>query len=383
MVILTDHKPLIAISKKALVNAPPHLQRLLLRMNNYNVSLTWIPGKEMIFADHLSRNIGPNQSNEPTCLGLDLKIEDIYLNASKDRCISLAKETENDETLITPKNMVLKGWPDKRDECPEILKPYWTYRDELSVLDGLVLKGTRIIIPNSYRDDVLDKVHEGHFGIERTKLRACDTVYWPQMNHDIETLIKSCDKCQEFSKRNNKDPDIPREIPLVPWSLLEMDLFSMDNSTFLLVVDVMSRFPVVRILSGESTNSVINALQGVYCNFGLPKRVLSDNGPCFRSRDFIEFHEKLGINVEKSSGYNHQSVGSAERMVQTIKQIMNKNAENAWLSMLIYRATAIPGINKSPSEILNGRNFRTNLPMIDFHQKTSETEIESLAKKTG
>ena len=85
------------------------------------------------------------------------------------------------------------------------------------------------------------------------------------------------------------------------------------------------------------------------------KRILSDNGPCFRSRDFIEFHEKLGINVEKSSVYNHQSAGSAERMVQTIKQIMNKNAENTWLAMLIFRATAIPGINKSPSEILNGR----------------------------
>ena len=81
----------------------------------------------------------------------------------------------------------------------------------------------------------------------------------------------------------------------------------MDDSTFLLVVDITSRFPVVRILSSESANSVINALKGVYCDFGLPKRVLSDNGPCFKSRNFIEFHEKLGINVEKSSVYNHQS----------------------------------------------------------------------------
>ena len=101
----------------------------------------------MIFANHLSRNIGPDLSNEPTCSGLDLKIQDIYLNASEDRCISLARETDQDETLTTLKNMVLKGWPEKRDECPEMLKPYWTYRDELSVLDGLVLKGTRIIIP--------------------------------------------------------------------------------------------------------------------------------------------------------------------------------------------------------------------------------------------
>ena len=60
---------------------------------------------------------------------------------------------------------------------------------------------------------------------------------------------------------------------------------------------------------------------------------------------------------------------------------MHKNADNAWLAMLIFRATDIPGINKSPSEILNGRKFRTNLPMIDVHQKSSEAEIESLTKK--
>ena len=112
VVILTDHKPLIALSKKALVNTPPRLQRLLLRMNNYNVSLQWILEKEMIFADHLSRNIGSKESNELTCTCLEMKIQDIYLNASEDRCISLAKETEKDETLIALKNMILEGWPE-------------------------------------------------------------------------------------------------------------------------------------------------------------------------------------------------------------------------------------------------------------------------------
>ena len=111
VVILTDHKPLIVISKKALVNAPPCLQRLLLRMNNYNVYLKWIPGKEMIFADHISRNIG---SNEPTCTGLELKIQDIYLNASEDRCISLAKETDKEQTLIALKKYDLEMMAGKK-----------------------------------------------------------------------------------------------------------------------------------------------------------------------------------------------------------------------------------------------------------------------------
>ena len=76
----------------------------------------------MIFADHLSRNIGSKESNEPTCTGLEMKIQDIYLNASEDRCISLAKETEKDEMLIALKNTILKGWPEKEMSVPKFEK---------------------------------------------------------------------------------------------------------------------------------------------------------------------------------------------------------------------------------------------------------------------
>ena len=142
-----------------------------------------------------------------------------------------------------------------------------------------------------------------------------------------------------------------------------------------------SRFPVVRILPNETMRSVLNALKGVYCDFGLSRRVLTDNGPCFRSQEFIDFHARLSVSVEKSSAYNHQSVGSVESMVQTIKQIMLKNAENFWLAMLMFRSTDIPGINNNPSEILNGHKYRTNLPMIDTHHKSNESEIEKMAEK--
>ena len=146
VVVVTDHKPLISISKNVLVNAPPCLQRLLLRLNNYNATLPWIPGKEMVFANNLSRNIVDKESHEPTCKCLELKKEDVFLNSSGYRCLSLAKKIDKNETLVALKNMVIKGWLDKKDKCPMMLKLYWRYRDELSILDGLVLKGTRIII---------------------------------------------------------------------------------------------------------------------------------------------------------------------------------------------------------------------------------------------
>ena len=187
--------------------------------------------------------------------------------------------------------------------------------------------------------------------------------------------------CQENSKRNAKDPVLAREIPLSLWTLLELHLFTLDDHSFLLAVDVTSRFLMIRIPSNESTKPVLNALKGIYCEFGLPKRVLSDNEPCFRSEEFINFYKKLGVNVEKSSSYNHQSAVCVGWMVQTIKQLMIKNAENAWLAMLIFKSTKIPGIKKSSSELLNGRKYRNKLPMIDIHQKANETEIEKLSDR--
>ena len=92
-------------------------------------------------------------------------------------------------------------------------------------------------------------------------LRARDSIYWPGINKDIKILVKTCNTCQENSKSNNKDPVLAREIPLIPWTTLEMDLFMLECHTFLLVVDVMSRFPVVRILKNGSSRSVLKCIE--------------------------------------------------------------------------------------------------------------------------
>ena len=134
-----------------------------------------------------------------------------------------------------------------------------------------------------------------------------NSVYWPSINKDIELLVKTCDLCQEHSCRNNKDPVIPREIPIHVWSTVQTDLFMLDGDSFLLVNGCNFMFPVVRILNSETTKSILNALKGIYCNFGLPKKIISDNGPCFKTVDFVEFHDKLGVMTETCSAY-HASI---------------------------------------------------------------------------
>ena len=89
---------------------------------------------------------------ELTCQGLELKIQDVYLNASNDKCLSLASETDKEKILVTLKSQIIKGWPSIRSECPNNLSDYWNYRDKLCILDGLVLKGTRIVVPTQCRN---------------------------------------------------------------------------------------------------------------------------------------------------------------------------------------------------------------------------------------
>lgn len=111
--VLTDHKPLIAISKKSLVNAPPRLQHLLLRLNSYN---------------HLSCNVPSEKLIKPMCEGLDLKIHDVYLNMSPEKCVSLEEQTCKDLVLSSLKNQIIKGWPPNRSECPKDLQDFWNYQ---------------------------------------------------------------------------------------------------------------------------------------------------------------------------------------------------------------------------------------------------------------
>ena len=93
------------------MNATPQLHILLLRLYNYCAELLWIPGKQMIFSDHLSRNIEDcNKSDKSTCQGLVLPVPDVYRNASEDCLRTLAMETDRDEQLLILKCIIIKGW---------------------------------------------------------------------------------------------------------------------------------------------------------------------------------------------------------------------------------------------------------------------------------
>ena len=100
----------------------------------------------------------------------------------------------------------MTGWPNNIKEIPQFLHPYWIFHEELTIEDGLILKGTRIVIPNKKRGAILKQIHDSHLGLTKCKLRAKQVVYWPGLNDQLEQLVLTCQLCLKYS-RSKKKPD--------------------------------------------------------------------------------------------------------------------------------------------------------------------------------
>ena len=186
-----------------------------------------------------------------------------------------------DITLQELAKTVHKGWPSERKDCPEILHPYWNYRECISLENGLLFKDDRLIVPEAERCQILELLHYGHYGIKRTQDRAKESVFWPDISRDIENKVKDCAICQENSVSQMKEPMHSHDVPKGPWMKLGIDLFEHYKKHYILIVDYFSKFPIIRKLYSLSTSTVISELKGIFSENGIPEVIISDGGPQF------------------------------------------------------------------------------------------------------
>ena len=118
---------------------------------------------------------------------------------------------------------------------------YQHFKGELSVVDGVLLKVTQIVVPTSMRSQMLKLVLVGHLGIEKCKRRACDVLYWPNMHRDIQTVVQRCEICQRHQYQQPKEPMIPHDKPQEPWEKVGMDLFQLKGKDYLVVVTAITQ----------------------------------------------------------------------------------------------------------------------------------------------
>ena len=147
VILWTDHKPLVSISTKPLSSAPKRLQRLLLRMQHYDVEICYKPGSQMYLADTLSPAYLKNEARSP----VEQEVETIhmidFLPISEPQLREIQETTQCDPTLQALKKVILDGWPDLKDNLPSELHLYFSFHNELAAQDGIIFKGLRCIIP--------------------------------------------------------------------------------------------------------------------------------------------------------------------------------------------------------------------------------------------
>ena len=184
-------------------------------------------------------------------------------------------------------------------------------QNELTIQNGLLLKGVRLVIPTCIRLAMLDKLHEVHQGVVRCRSLAQSSVWWPGLSRQLEELVRSCTACA-VERRNPSEPMIASETVLRPWQTVGTDMFVYKKATYLLVVDYASSYVEIAESAATTSPDVILHLRSIFARPGIPETVVSDNGLQYASHEFARFASEEGFVHVTSSPRYPQSKGNAE-----------------------------------------------------------------------
>ncbi|CAG2215593.1 unnamed protein product [Mytilus edulis] len=270
-------------------------------------------------------------------------------------------------------------------------KEYLPIRSELCAIGQLVLRGTRIVIPISLREQVLQLAHEGHPGIVVMKTRLRSKVWWPGIDKSIEKFCRSCYGCQLVSQPSKPEPLKRTELPSAPWQHLAADLLGPlpSNHYMFVLVDYYSRYFEVAVTKNISSENITSLISKFCLTHGLPLSIHTDNGPQFVSQHFKNFMSEHGIVHHRTTPLWPQANGEVERQNRSImKRVKIAQAEGRdWKLelnkfLIMYRSTAHSTTGVSPSELLFGRKIRTKLPeLIDYNINDFEVRDRDAEQK--
>ena len=228
-------------------------------------------------------------------------------------------------TLSKVRLLLSSGW-EKTDQTD--LAPYQQRQTKLSIHDGCVLWGSRVVVPPPGRERILDELHECHPGISRMKSLAQSFVWWPGLDKSLEQKVKTCDACQRSRNLPAVAPIQPWEWPERPWSRLHVDYAGpLFGHMFLVLVDAYSKWMEVKMVKNVTSSTTITALRSIFAAHGIPELLFSVNGSVFTSAEFKNSTQHNGIRHATFAPYHPVTNDLAERAVQTFKSFLKKTPD--------------------------------------------------------
>ncbi|XP_043246361.1 uncharacterized protein K02A2.6-like [Amphibalanus amphitrite] len=272
----TDHQALQSLlSSKGIGRAGMRLSRWAIRLMAYSFSVEHVGGSRNV-ADGLSRLPASTHTPEDDDQLMVAAITDRIARKSAVTRDSIRAAGAEDEELTRLCRQIVSGWPARSKDCPTDLQPYYRFRNELTVVEGLILRGERIVVPSVLRQHLLEQAHESHPGIVRTKQRLREIFWWPGMDAAVENIVKSCTVCDAVDK-SAKPRNIllqPVPFPEKPWSKLGIDFIGplegggIGRRFAIVMTDYHSKWPEVAFCPHPSSRAVINFMETVAAREG-------------------------------------------------------------------------------------------------------------------
>ena len=150
---------------------------------------------------------------------------------------------------------------------------------------------------------MIQLLHTGHLGLEKCLNRAKQSMYWPGLYDELKDLITNCTACLKFSaqKPASNKQHTGHEIPIHPWSKLASDIFHFEGDSYLLIVDYTYHFPNIRKLNFMTGKAIAHHMQSIFSKYGWPNTLVTDNGPCYTSKEFHTLMQSMSVHHLTSS----------------------------------------------------------------------------------
>lgn len=192
----------------------------------------------------------------------------------------------------------------------------------------------KIVVPKEDRAEIIRAAHDpptsGHMGVYKTYSRLMEKYYWPKMRNDVARAIRTCKICNAYKSdpKGNMDHMVSHPKPTRPWEVISTDIMgplprsTKGNSYILVVTDYLSKFSLIFPLRKATSSAIIkNMEEHVFLLFGVPRRILTDNGSQYRGKEFRRFATKYDCSIKFNANY-HPRANPTERQNRTLKTML-------------------------------------------------------------
>ena len=364
--VRTDNQPIIHLLKSK--ECSGRISKYLTTIMEFNVKFHYLPGKNNVVADYLSRSFEPNAEKEIIkCVSKTKKSSFANINEIKN-------EQSNDEYIKSIKNNA---------KC------------QVNATNGLIYKNikndSKLVVPKSLKKDFLHHFHDDlgcHEGMNRTFDRLKKHVFWPKMKSDVCNYVRNCVICIKSKYDHRPKNELGRfQVPDSPFKRMHVDIIgpfprTKEGYKFICAaIDVFSHYIIAAPLTSKSSEKVISFLKNKIINpFRAPGVIVADCGGEFKSKNFVEFCEENNIKNYFTSPYHHSSNGQIERVNYQIENSLRclllekKRSWSDHLPKIIFSLnSSLHGSTKfSPYEVLNHKTSDTGIDYLDKLSKTNK-----------